>query len=632
MRNQFLTHPLRRILTFQKNIISALPVKKYNTLRIRAFSAISSRATASISPVEVDSIGFNDTCKFKQKHACQDDNHSSSKVFQSKSCSSVSSLLNFDDPQAAHGNKSISEIVKSIAVFKLCQFQPLVRNAPKLLSLSSKFLGSDFTHSIVRRTFFNQFCAGECEASIKPTLKVLASNGIGAILDYAAEDDDARTSADDGGELDGKEAKVIIANPPFNQPARIYTYESEAKCDHHVDIFLDSIRTVHACKHTDHTGFAAIKVTALGNPRLLEQMSIAIHEANKLFARFDIDGDGVVTRKEFIDAYNAFFNNDGEDERLTCLLQSLDPDGTDQIDYIAVMSKFLTPSDLPRVTSRCKSVGPMALATPSSEEIELLESLHSRAHTIAQMASDHGVRLLIDAEHVRYQPAIDHLALELQATFNNVEKTKVPIIFQTYQCYLRDSFKRIQIDLERSKRYGYHFAAKLVRGAYRTHETERARERNEESPVFSVIEDTHESYDQAVEYLLKQSACTKSEISDYLEHGGSKIEIMCATHNQVSIEKAVRLMDILNLHQERQVSATVHFAQLYGMCDHLTYPLGKNRYSVFKYLPYGPIDEVMPYLLRRAEENSDVLGNTGKEIHLLKQELRRRMTHQKMNE
>eukprot|EP01083_Nonionella_stella_P072487 195524_1 len=296
------------------------------------------------------------------------------------------------------------------------------------------------------------------------------------------------------------------------------------------------------------------------------------------------------------------------------------------------MSKFLTPSDLPRVTSRCKSVGPMALATPSVEEIELLKSLHSRAHTIAQMASDHGVRLLIDAEHVRYQPAIDHLALELQATFNNVEKTKVPIIFQTYQCYLKDSFKRIQIDLERSKRYGYHFAAKLVRGAYRTHEAERARERNEESPVFSIIEDTHESYDQAVEYLLKQSACTKSEISDHLEHGGSKIEIMCATHNQVSIEKAVRLMDILTLHQERQGSATVHFAQLYGMCDHLTYPLGKNRYSVFKYLPYGPIDEVMPYLLRRAEENSDVLGNTGKEIYLLKKELRRRMVHQEMSE
>lgn len=627
MRNHRLIHPFQRIVASQKRIFSSLPVKKHEMFRNKGiFSAISNRTT-SISSIEIDFRYFNDTCKIKQGSICEEGNHTINKQFPSATLSSTSKFLNFDDPQSAHGNKSIPEIVKSIAVFKLCQFQPLVRNAPKLLSLSSKFLGSDFTYSIIRRTFFNQFCAGECEVSIKPTLKILASNGIGAILDYAAEDDTS-ANANFGGELDGKEVKAIVANPPFNQPARIYEYKSEAKCDHHVDIFLDSIRTVHSCKHTDHTGFAAIKVTALGNPRLLEQMSIAIHEANKLFARFDTDGDGIMTRKEFIHAYNEFFNDSEEDERLKSLLRSLDPDGTDQIDYIAVMSKFLTPSDLPRVTSRCRSVGPMALATPSLEEIELLKSLHNRAHVIAQMASDYGVRLLIDAEHVRYQPAIDHLALELQATFNNVERTKVPIIFQTYQCYLKDSFQRIQIDLERSKRYGYHFGAKIVRGAYRIHEAERARDRNEESPVFSRIEETHESYDKAVEYLLKQSTFTQSENSDYLEHAGSKIEVMCATHNQASIEKAVRLMDDLNLHRERQDSATVHFAQLYGMCDHLTYPLGKNRYSVFKYLPYGPIDEVMPYLLRRAEENSDVLGNAGKEIDLMKKELQRRMTHQ----
>jgi len=116
----------------------------------------------------------------------------------------------------------------------------------------------------------------------------------------------------------------------------------------------------------------------------------------------------------------------------------------------------------------------------------------------------------------------------------------------------------------------------------------------------------------------------------------NKIEVMCATHNQKSIEKAIALMEKLDLHPHPKLSGmdctdesradhVVHFAQLYGMCDHLTYPLGRNKYSAYKYLPYGPIDEVIPYLLRRAQENSDVLGNVGKEMSLLKGELKRRI-------
>lgn len=583
----------------------------------------------------------------------QDKDHAT-RTLSFEAVADSSRLPKFDDPQSAHGHKSVPELIRSLAVFQMCQFPSLVQYAPKLLSLSTKYLGATLTHAVIRQSFFAQFCAGESEVSMKPTLHTLAHNGIGAILDYAAEDEADESANGDENVDEGAEnnSNLIVAHPPFNQPARVYKYDSEAKCDHHVELFLDSIRTVQTCS-APGTGFAALKITALGNPLLLEQMSIAIQEADRLFAKFDADGDGIVTREEFTNAYKTFFDDDSE-ERLSSLLESLDPNGaTNQIDYIAMMSKFLTPADLPRITAHCRSVGPMAMATPSPEEIDLMNNMHGRARTIAQFASECGVRLLIDAEHFKYQPAIDHLALELQRSVNDVDKTNVPIVFQTYQCYLKDSFRRIQIDLERSKRFGYHFAAKVVRGAYRIHESERARERGEECPVFSTIEETHACYDQSVEYLLTQMKNAQDQSIDLQRREDgvgyvarhrstkdkSKIEVMCATHNQRSIEKAIALMERLGLHTlsggdlsvrgdhsdgSSRPEQVVHFAQLYGMCDHLTYPLGKHNYSAYKYLPYGPIDEVIPYLLRRAQENSDVLGNAGKEKSLLKGELKRR--------
>ncbi len=543
-----------------------------------------------------------------------------------------------------HEHKSISQIFTSLIVFQLCKQPYLIQHADQIIDYSNKVFGKTITNSFIRHTFFAQFCAGENENDIIPILHQLKECNVGAILDYAAEDDenDVVDNDDDNIIVGGLNSHDdIITHPPFNQPAKIYKYQSEQKCDHHVDIFLQCIHAVQQSykqtlnnndniNHNDTTtstnttittkvtspGFAAIKVTALGNPLLLERMSTAITEGRNLFSKFDYNQDGYISREEFTSAYTLFFNDGGNAKKLSFLLDELDPTLCNRIDYITFMSKVATLENLPYLCSYCRSIGPLSMATPSKEEFDLLVRLKDRMDILAREASNCGVRLLIDAEQSRYQPAIDNLVIDLQKTYNGKEKTNTPIVFNTYQAYLIDSIQRVEIDLERSIRFNYHFGAKLVRGAYMITERSRAKELNQPSPIHPTIIDTHNCYNYMVELLLKKKVQDPNLQS---------LQIMCATHNEESIQKALELMDELGLHDSKSFSnPEVHFAQLYGMSDNLTFPLGQYNYSAYKYVPYGKIDEVMPYLLRRAQENSDVFGNASKEVKMCIDALKKR--------
>eukprot|EP00546_Thalassionema_frauenfeldii_P010270 CAMPEP_0178907258 /NCGR_PEP_ID=MMETSP0786-20121207/7269_1 /TAXON_ID=186022 /ORGANISM="Thalassionema frauenfeldii, Strain CCMP 1798" /LENGTH=456 /DNA_ID=CAMNT_0020579033 /DNA_START=287 /DNA_END=1654 /DNA_ORIENTATION=- len=448
----------------------------------------------------------------------------------------------------------------------------------------------------LKATLFGHFCAGEDQQSIKPTLAALQKYGVGGILDYAAESDtDTR--------------KPYKAGPttslPDIQGEKVYDYESEATCDNHVEVFKSCIQSV---QEVSPGGFAAVKVTALGNPKLLERISIIITEAKNLFAKIDKHGTGRIPRKEFEQGYRNFFS-DG-DEKIKDIMDYLDYNDSGYVDYIT-WSKLITPKEIPRLISTCRQVGPLSRASPTDEELDLIDAMFQRAHKIADEAVRCKTRVLVDAEQARFQPAIDNLVLELQHKYNTVDKTDVPIIFNTYQCYRKGELECIEADLQRSDRYNYHFGAKLVRGAYMESERARAAEMGYPSPIFDTIDQTHQCYNDAVEFLLEKSK----------EEAYKSLEIVCATHNQDSIEKAIRLMS--NLGIDRQ-DDTICFAQLLGMSDNLTFKLGEMGYHAYKYVPYGKVDEVMPYLLRRAQENSAILGNSTREQEFLKKELLRR--------
>jgi proline dehydrogenase len=497
--------------------------------------------------------------------------------------------IDFTDSQASLSTKTTPQLLRALLVYQLCQFPTLVQNADPLLRMSRKVFGDTLTDSILKSTLYSQFCAGEDEVKIQPVMKDLQANGIGGILDYAAESD----------------VNPEIEKHTYALPGTCYDYESEAACDRHVETFRSCIRSV---AKVAPNGFAALKITALGNPQLLERMSRDVVEAEQLFSKFDLDRDGVVSREEFERGYRYYFKD--AEERLPELVDRLDPDFTGMVDYIT-WTKLLTPRDLPRLTASCRDIGPLAKATPTEEELELMDAMFQRAHTLAEEAVQCGTKVLVDAEQARFQPAIDNLVFDLQKKYNSTETAKCPVIFNTYQCYLKETSQDVKTDVERSERFSYHFGAKLVRGAYMESERALAEMLHYPSPIHDTAEDTHACYNESVEYLLRHSVKTDK-----------KLELMCATHNQESIERAIQLMGELGIDDN---SKSVHFAQLFGMSDNLTFNLGKHGYCAYKYVPYGEVAEVIPYLMRRAQENSSMLGNASRELELLRAEIWRRI-------
>lgn len=225
-----------------------------------------------------------------------------------------------------------------------------------------------------------------------------------------------------------------------------------------------------------------------------------------------------------------------------------------------------------------------------------------RVNKICAHAAKNNVRIFIDAEESWIQPAIDKLAEQNMEQFN----TKTWIVFNTLQLYRHDRFAFLKTAHQKAKQKGYLLGVKLVRGAYMEKERERAIEKGYPSPIQDNKKAADYDYNQALKYCVDH----KDEIS------------LCAgTHNENSC------MLLVNLMKTNKIAANhdhIWFSQLLGMSDHISFNLSKAGYNVCKYVPYGPVREVMPYLLRRAKENTSVKGQTGRELSLIIKEKERR--------
>jgi proline dehydrogenase len=516
---------------------------------------------------------------------------------QGRSASS-GQVLDFDDATSAFQARRTTELLRAYVVFSLCR--PLiVKQADTLLSLTRKLLGSYLTDAVLRTTMFAHFCGGESADSIKPTVDALASQGIGSILDYAAESDIESAGGTNVASIGQSNRDVIC---------RTYTYADEAECDKNADIFLQAIRAVRGA--TGNEGFAAIKITALGSPELLLRVSGLLVEVRKFFSRLDLDGDGIVSRTEWKAVCMELF--DGTAEEFDVWFDNLKDysvasgEGIDYVEWLETMRL----EELPLLLAKCKKVGPLFASQLEPGEFDLLTAARQRARDVAAEARASGVRVLIDAEHSYFQPAIDLLVNELMRDFNLAGETCT--VFNTYQAYLKDSSIRLDADMERARRRGYGFACKVVRGAYMELESAHAKKEGLPNPIHDCIEDTHANYDQCVAKVMKEVKAGS--------FGGA--ELMVASHNQASTKRAVQLMDASGLGPRD----AVYFAQLYGMSDRLTNTLGSAGYRAYKYLPWGPVREVTPYLLRRAQENSSVAGGAKVERTQIGGELWRRFT------
>ncbi len=243
-----------------------------------------------------------------------------------------------------------------------------------------------------------------------------------------------------------------------------------------------------------------------------------------------------------------------------------------------------------------------ANATLSEPEKKEYEIVKQRVHSICKEAHAAGQPLFIDAEESWIQPAIDALADENMALYNK-EKA---IVYNTFQLYRKDRLDFLKQTIQKGKANGFHIGAKLVRGAYMEKERARAAEKNYPSPIQDNKENSDKDYDLALEECIK-----------HIDMMG-----LCAgTHNEKS---SLVLVELLTKHSISNSDKRVYFSQLLGMSDHISYNLALAGYNVAKYVPYGPVKEVLPYLIRRAQENTSVKGQTGRELSLIIKEKKRR--------
>ena len=226
----------------------------------------------------------------------------------------------------------------------------------------------------------------------------------------------------------------------------------------------------------------------------------------------------------------------------------------------------------------------------------------NRFDKVCKKAHDLEVSLLIDGEESWMQDAADDLAEDMMRKYNKKKR----IVFNTLQTYRWDRLPYLKSLHERAEKDGFKVGMKVVRGAYMEKENDRAKEKGYTSPICKSKAETDENFNATIEYMI-----------DNLD----TLSIFSGTHNEDSCYRLMQLMADKGIDKNNE---HVWFGQLYGMSDHISFNLAANGYNVAKYLPFGPVRDVMPYLIRRADENTSVAGQTSRELTLLKKERKRR--------
>ena len=245
-----------------------------------------------------------------------------------------------------------------------------------------------------------------------------------------------------------------------------------------------------------------------------------------------------------------------------------------------------------------KSEGVVLTADEEAEWQRIVD----RYERICATAKECGIALLIDAEESWMQIAADDLCEAMMRKYN----TESVVVYNTLQCYRWDRLDYLKQLHERAQKGGFKLGFKVVRGAYMEKENDRAEDKGYPTPICPSKEASDQNFNTVMQYIL-------DHISD--------IHLFLGTHNERSSYLAMEIMDAKGY---RRNDDRIWFGQLYGMSDHITYNLAEVGYNVAKYIPFGPVKDVMPYLIRRAEENTSVAGQTSRELDLLVRERQRR--------
>ncbi|KAH8612611.1 putative Proline dehydrogenase [Trypanosoma vivax] len=528
--------------------------------------------------------------------------------------------VDFSD-QTIFRQKSLWWLLRALFVLRLCKFESISNNSVAIMKWSESVLGASITYNtLVKKTVYGHFCAGESEQELKNTLKALENQGVGSVLDYAAEADAEGFAPAPG----AAEAPNLSMASLVHCTTVTYLPHRQA-FDENMKLYVMCV--LHAALHKPERGIglAAVKVTGMCDPQLLARVSAILHSVHRDWVQFfteeqppPIEECNVVmgtktehkrhiTLAQVRKGFSSYASGRKfTDEEVNAVIEALDPHNEGKINYYrfkTVVSEAILALEPTPVQKLIIEKFPKL----TTEERGLWRHLLWRLSVIVRTAKDLRVRVLFDAEQTFYQLAIDNIVLQFQRKFNTSEA----IVYNTYQCYLTYTEDRVFNDLMRAELEGWVWGGKIVRGAYIRQERETAERYNYKSPIWPTYEETNACYKAVSERILKEIVL-KPDVP---------FEAFFGTHNQASIEDITSA--VLQL---PPVKAHISFAQLYGMADHLTIPLRRAGFNVFKYVPYGPVKETIHYLGRRATENASIIANGGSyEVQLMRREVRRRL-------
>jgi len=265
--------------------------------------------------------------------------------------------------------------------------------------------------------------------------------------------------------------------------------------------------------------------------------------------------------------------------------------------------------DVPFSVFKMSGMGPVEVMAKvsaniglNSSELSAFNRMKDRVKAVCDLAYHSNVPIMIDSEETWIQPAIDDIVYEMMAAYNR----DAAIVYNTYQMYRVDSLNLLQEAFLRAEEQGFFIGAKLVRGAYMEQERERAGELNYTDPIHPDKTATDNSFNEGLKFCVQRA---------------ERISVMCGSHNEHSNQLLTTFIEQFSFDKKDN---RFWFAQLYGMGDNISFNLAKMGYNVTKYVPYGPVQKVMPYLLRRAKENTSVSGQSSRELQLIKSEMKRR--------
>ncbi|XGW30119.1 hypothetical protein V3C99_009268 [Haemonchus contortus] len=564
--------------------------------------------------------------------------------------------LSFQNTKEAFKSKTNTDIVRALLVLRLCSIDALVKNNHKILGALRAVLGQTLFKKLLKSTFFGHFVAGESREEVEPVVARLKQFGVKSILDYSVESDlsseeavekakssqltaeiapaglslerriqflaielfkytslwllekildatilaiEAIKSRIDPKTLQGTQKQYAVHEEFADRRkdvvgARTYFYEGEETCDRNRDIFMETIDAVAKVTHGE--GFAAIKATALGRPTLLLKLSESIAQTHNFFKT--LTGAEKIqfsrlSEEELVKKLQDF-GVKADSKQVRDWFKSVDFDGDGYMDihgWSKILDDHIKLGNMFQILNiKTGQLEPLIQNLTAEEEQEF-KNMVRRLIEITEYSISKGVRVMIDAEQTYFQPAISRITIEMMRRYNKERGN----VFNTYQAYLRNALDCMECDMQQASKEGWHFGFKLVRGAY-------------------MEQATSEMY----------HACLKRLAEEHVRRGKGSVSVMIASHNEDSTRFAVNLMKDYGIAPSEKIMC---FAQLYGMCDQISFSLGQAGYSVYKYLPYGPVDKVLPYLTRRATENSSILKKANKEKELLRSELKRRLSN-----